>query len=110
MLGFDLYRNSEVTPRQVGDTTCARYHMIERQSCEVTLAPGQAASFDFAVPSDGVATQISPVVSVESDDAIGAVATGDLVPTIEFLESGRTTGLVFLPAVQRVQQQLDDQR
>jgi hypothetical protein len=110
VLGFDVYRSNEPVPRQPGDTTCARYHMVERQSCEVVLAPGQAASFDFAVPSDGVTTQISPVVSVESNDAGGAASTGDLVPSIEFREGGRSTGIVFLPAVQRVVQQSDDAR
>ena len=110
VLGFDVYRNNDV-PLPTGDTSCARYHMVQRQACEVVLAPGQAASFDFALPSDGVATQISPVVLVDSNDAVGAVNTGDLVPTIEFREAGRTTGLVFLPAVQRVQPvQLPDDR
>jgi hypothetical protein len=111
VLGFDVYRNNDGPP-PTGETSCVRSHMVQRQACEVVLAPGQAASFDFAVPSDGVATQISPVVLVDSNDAIGAVNTGDLIPTIEFREAGRTTGLVFLPAIQRVQtvQPPDDRR
>jgi hypothetical protein len=108
VLGVDVYRNDA---RQAGDPSCARYHMVERQACEVVLAPGQAASFDFSVPSDGVSTQVSPVVLVESNDAIGAANTGDLISTVEFREGGRTTGIVFLPAVQRVHPtQPDDRR
>jgi hypothetical protein len=101
LLGFDVYRSNGTSPRLVGDTTCAKYHMVERKACEVMLTPGEAASFDFAVPSDGVATQISPVFSLEGNDADGALRSGDLVPTIEMREGGRTTGILLLPAVQR---------
>ena len=109
LLGFDVYRRTDLMPSQVDRTSCAKYHMVERQSCEVTLRPGEAASFDFSVPSDGVATQISPVFSIEGNDVVGAVRTGDLVPTIEFREGGKTTGLLVLPAVQQVDQP-DDRR
>ena len=108
-LGFDVYRRTEVMPSQVNETSCAKYHMVERQSCEVTLRPGEAASFDFSVPADGVPTQISPVFSIEANAAVGAVTTGDLVPTIEFREGGRTTGFLVLPAAQQVDQR-DDRR
>ena len=107
LLGFDVYRRNGVMPSQVDETSCAKYHMVERQSCEVTLRPGEAASFDFSVPSDGVPTQISPVFSIEASDAVDAVRTGDLVPTIEFREGGRTTGFLVLPAVQPVDQRDD---
>ncbi len=109
LLGFDVYRANETSPRSVGDTACVKYHMIERQACEVTLTPGEAASFDFAVPSDGVATQISPVFSLEGNDAVGGLRSGELVPTIEMREGGRTTGFLVLPAIQRVDES-DDRR
>jgi hypothetical protein len=109
LLGFDVYRANETSPRSVGDTACAKYHMIERQACEVMLTPGEAASFDFAVPSDGVATQISPVFSLEGNNAVGGLKSGELIPTIEMLEGGRTTGFLMLPAIQSVEQ-LDDRR
>lgn len=99
LLGFDVYRVSETNPRSVGaDAACVKYHMIERQACEVTISPGEAASFDFAVPSDGVATQISPVFSSEGNDSNRR--SNDFVPTIEMHEGGRTTGVFLLPAVQ----------
>ena len=102
LLGFDVYRISD--PRSVGGPpdTCVKYHMIERQACEVTISPGEAASFDFAVPSDGVATQISPVFSFEGNDSNHGLRFNDFIPTIEMREGGRTTELLLLPAVQRV--------
>jgi hypothetical protein len=102
LLGFDVYRISETNPRSGGDTSCVKYHMIERQACEVTISPGEAASFDFSVPSDGVATQVSPVFSFEDNDSNRGLRSNDFIPTIEMRESGRTTGLLLLPAVQRV--------
>ena len=102
VLGFDIYRVSEPGPRAAGtDTSCVKYHMTERQSCEVTISPGEAASFDFAVPSDGVATQISPVFSFEGNDSNRAQVSNDFVPTVEMREGGRTTQLLLLPAVQK---------
>jgi hypothetical protein len=104
LLGFDVYRISETIPRSVGsapDTGCVKYHMIERQTCEVTISPGEAASFDFAVPSDGVATQISPVFSFQGNDSNRGMNSNDFIPTIEMREGGRTTQLLLLPAIQR---------
>lgn len=104
LLGFDVYRISETNPRTVGSeavTACVKYHMIERQACEVTISPGEAASFDFAVPSDGVATQISPVFSFTGNDPNRRQISNDFIPTIEMHESGRTTQLLLLPAIQK---------
>ena len=104
LLGFDVYRISETNPRTVGvaaDTACVKYHMVERQACEVTISPGEAASFDFAVPSDGVATQISPVFSFSGNDSNRGQMSNDFIPTIEMRESGRTTQLLLLPAIQK---------
>lgn len=104
LLGFDVYRISETNPRTVGvaaDTVCVKYHMVERQACEVTISPGEAASFDFAVPSDGVATQISPVFSFSGNDSNRGQMSNDFIPTIEMRESGRTTQLLLLPAIQK---------
>lgn len=104
LLGFDVYLTNEQLPRSPGDTSCAKYHMVQRQACEVMLGPGEAASFDFSVPADGTPTQISPVFSLEEADSVGAVRSGDLVPTIEMREGGRTTGLLLVPAVQQVRE------
>jgi len=103
LLGFDVYRLSET--RSSGGGSCVKYHMVERQTCEVTISPGEAASFDFAVPVGAVATQISPVFSFEGNDSNRG--SNDFVPTIEIQENGRTTQLVFLPAVQRVRDASD---
>ncbi len=85
LLGFDVYRANETSPRSVGDTACVKYHMIER------------------------ATQISPVFSLEGNDAVGGLRSGELVPTIEMREGGRTTGFLVLPAIQGVDES-DDRR
>jgi len=109
LLGFDVYRISE-NPRSVAsavNTSCVKYHMVERQACEVTISPGEAASFDFAVPADGVTTQISPVFSFEANDSDRGQLTNDFVPTIEMREGGRTTEVVLLPAVQKVRDEGD---
>jgi hypothetical protein len=101
LLGFDVYHATGTIPRSLTDSSCVKYHMIERQACQVDLAPGEAASFDFAVPSEGAATQISPVFLVDGNDAGGALRSTDLMPTLELRDGGRTTGLVVLPAVQQ---------
>ena len=109
LLGFDVYRISE-NPRSVGNAvspSCIKYHMVERQACEVTISPGEAASFDFTVPADGVATQISPVFSFEGNDSDRGQISNDFIPTIEMREGGRATQLLLLPPVQKVRDASD---
>ena len=100
LLGFDLYAadgpgsapsSSEVPPGPC--ITAQRF--ADRQSCEVTLASGEAASFDLAASTE-VVTRVLP--SVQDDDRNNR----DLIYTVEVRQSGRT--IYLMPAVQRSNQ------
>ena len=89
MLAFDMYR-ADVPPGP-----CATAHRFaDRQSCEVTLAPGEAASFDLTSAAEIGLTQVMP--AVQDDDRNQSPV---LVYTLEVRENGKT--ILLLPAVQR---------
>jgi len=89
MLAFNMYR-ADVPPGP-----CATAHLFaDRQSCEVTLAPGEAASFDLTSAAEIGVTQVLP--AVQDDDRNQSPA---LVYTLEVRENGKT--ILLLPAVQR---------
>jgi len=89
MLAFDMYR-ADVPPG-----SCPTAHRFaDRQSCEVTLAPGEAASFDLTSAAEIGLTQVLP--AVQDDDRNQSPA---LVYTLEVRENGKT--ILLLPAVQR---------
>ena len=95
MLGFDLYRMDLRGPFiQAMPGSCLTAHKFaDQQSCEVTLMPGEAASFDLAPPADGVVTQVLP--SVQDDDRNQHPS---LFYTLELREGGKT--LYMIPAAQ----------
>ena len=89
MLAFDMYR-ADVPPGP-----CRTAHLFaDRQSCEVTLAPGEAASFDLTSAAEIGLTQVLP--AVQDDDRNQSPA---LVYTLEVRENGKT--ILLLPAVPR---------
>ena len=89
MLAFDMYR-ADVPPGP-----CATAHRFaDRQSCEVTLAPGEAASFDLTSAAEIGLTQVMP--AVQDDDRNQSPV---LVYTLEVRENGKT--ILLMPAVQR---------
>jgi hypothetical protein len=99
MLGFDLYRtdtgSSPSSGAEVPPGPCVTaHHFATRQSCEVALAPGEAASFDLPLSTEGGTTNVLP--AVQDDDHNQHPA---LIYTLEVRENGRT--LYTLPAVQR---------
>ena len=96
MLGFDLYRtDSRTTASEVPQASCITAHRFtNRQSCETTLAPGEAASFDVTVTTEMGLMQVMP--AVQDDDHNKNPA---LVYTLEVRENGKTVQL--MPAVQR---------
>jgi|SRR5215471_2145829 len=95
VLGFDVFRpNTDISSGQPANGTCLKHHMIERQACQVTLGPGEAASFD--VNGDGVSS-FQPVVGVVSDGSVSG-----LMIAFEVMEGGRIVTAVPLPAVQRL--------
>ena len=96
LLGFDLFADgpgSAPSSIEAPAAPCITAHRIaDRQSCEVMLAPGEAASFDLAAFTE-VITRVLP--SVQDDDRNNR----DLIYTVEVRQSGRT--LYLMPAVQR---------
>ena len=98
MLGFDLYMTSTGSPASSADVPpgpcITAHHFANRQSCEVTLAPGEATSFDLATPTEVGMTQVLPLV--QDDDRNQHPA---LIYTLEVRENGKT--LYTMPAVQR---------
>ena len=96
MLGFDMYRaDGRTFTSDVPPGPCfTAHHFADRQSCEVMLTPGEAASFDFTSAAEMGITQVLP--AVQDDDRNKNPA---LVYTLEVRESGKVIHL--LPAVQR---------
>ena len=92
MLGFDVFRPSDVTSSQQPGESCSKHHMIETRACQVTVSPGEAASWH--VDGDGVST-FRPVVM------LGSGSVKELRITLEVTEAGRVVALVPLPAVQK---------
>ena len=99
-LGFNLYlmsaggtspSNADVPPGPCVGARC----IAPRQALEVTLAPGEAASFDLATPTEVGALQALAVV--QDDDRNNNPA---LIYSLEVREGGRT--IYSLPAVQRM--------
>jgi len=98
MLGFDLYMMSTGGPPSSADMSpgscITAHHFANRQSCEVTLAPGEAASFDLPISTEVGMSQVLPLV--QDDDRNQHPA---LVYTLEVRENGKT--LYTMPPVQR---------
>jgi hypothetical protein len=95
MLGFDMYRaDGRTFTSDVSGPCFTAHHFADRQSCEVMLTPGEAASFDFTSAAEMGITQVLP--AVQDDDRNKNPA---LVYTLEVREGGKVIQL--LPAVQR---------
>ena len=76
---------------------CSTSEVVAEQSCDVVIEDGQAASFDFVVPSDAVEMQVRPVF--EEADASGRFVaingcSSGLVLSVE-VRSGGTTRFVL---------------
>ncbi len=95
---FDIYGIED--PENLPDPSCTtRYHFLRRESCDVVLMPGEAASFDFTA-TEG--TKVSPSIH-----SLGGPVTREgepqltpephLAPTLELREGTRT--IFVLPAV-----------
>lgn len=90
-LAFDVYALggpdtiSEATSSEAAVAACTNnLRFVRRESCEVTLLPGEAASLDFTAPTGR--TQIGAVM-------LGGPDTREdptLVPTLEIREGNRT--------------------
>ena len=92
-LAFDIYGISDPddspNPTTPGDTTSrlTKLRFLRRVSRDVTLMPGEAASFDFTAPASG--TRISAVM-LGGPDTSQTIGNPDIVPTLEVMEGGIT--------------------
>src|SRR5712691_7184553 len=73
--------------------TCSTSEVVAEQSCDVVIEDGQAASFDFVVPSDATEMQVRPVF--EEADASGRFVAispcrSDFVLSVEVRAGGTT--------------------
>lgn len=96
-LGFNLYLMGSMIPSNadVPPGPCIGAHCTApRQASEVTLGPGQAASFDLDTPTEVSGLQALPIV--QDDDRNNAA----LVYTLEVREGGRTI-YAMLPHMSR---------
>ena len=105
-LGFDIYAPATATDDGGGraDPRVSKQRFLRRESCEVTLRPGEAASFDLIAP---VGTRVRAVAygtpdtrggnSRIHDPNIRGIDDPNLRITLEVQESGRTT-FVMSPA------------
>jgi hypothetical protein len=98
ILGFDLYLTSTVSSASIGAEVppgpcVTAHHFVNRQSCEVTLAPGEATSFDLPSATAMGIHQVLPAVQDDDNNQHPA-----LIYTLEVLENGKT--LYTVPAVQ----------
>jgi len=97
-LGFDIYAPTD--PPTISDPSCAtRYHFVRRETCDVVLQPGHAASLDFTAVQGA---RIQPLVSSLSgpDTSPGDVQVTPephLNPTLEVREGART--MFVIPAL-----------
>jgi len=105
-LAFDVYAPSASTDDSGGraDSPVSRQHFLRRESCEVTLGPGEAASFDFTAPEGTRVRAVAygtPDTRVEGvhveDPNIRSIDDPNIRTTLEVQESGRTT-FVLSPA------------
>jgi len=97
-LGFDIYALTD--PATISDPSCAtRYHFVRRETCDVVLQPGHAASVDFTAVQG---TRIQPLVSSlggpdTSPGDVQVTPEPHLAPTLEIREGART--MFVIPAL-----------
>jgi hypothetical protein len=97
-LAFDIYAisdpNDSPNPTTPDDTTSRlnKLRLLRRVSRDVTLRPGEAASFNFTAAAGG--TQISAMMIGDVEDTPNPIESRGpqphIVPTLEVMEGGRT--------------------
>lgn len=96
-LSFDIY--VQPPPEPDAPTCLTRYRFLRRDSCDVTLMPGEAASFDFtAVEDTKIAASIQSLGGPDTREGERRrTPEPHLAPTLEVRESLRT--IFVVPAV-----------
>jgi len=90
-------RGASIGLSSLAAETCSVLDGTADQSCDVTFDDGQAASFDFVVPSDATEMQVRPVF--EEEDASGRFVAidpcrSDFVLSVEVRAGGVTRFVV----------------
>jgi hypothetical protein len=96
-LSFDIY--VQPPPDPDAPTCLTRYRFLRRESCDVTLMPGEAASFDFTAAQDTkVAASIHSLGGPDTREGERRrTPEPHLAPTLEVREGLRT--IFVVPAV-----------
>jgi hypothetical protein len=96
-LAFDIY--SQPPPEPDAPSCVARYRFLRRESCDVVLMPGEAASFDFtAAEGMKVAASIRSLGGPDTREGDSRLTPEPhLAPMLEVREGART--IFVVPAV-----------
>jgi hypothetical protein len=97
-LAFDIYGVTD--PQNLQDPSCTtQYHFLRRESCDVVLMPGEAASLDFtAVEGTKVSASAHSLGGPDTREGEAQLTPEPhLAPTLEVREGART--IFVVPAV-----------
>lgn len=96
-LSFDIY--FQPPPEPDAPACITRYRFLRRESCDVVLMPGEAASFDFNAAEDmKVAASIRSLGGPDTREGGGGLTPEPhLAPMLEVREGART--IFVVPAV-----------
>jgi len=97
-LAFDIYAPAPSTDDASGraSSCVSKQRFLRRESCEVTLRPGEAASLEFAAPEG---TRIRAMMFGEVEGKKNGIDAANLRSTLEVTEAGRTIFVHPLAAV-----------
>ena len=93
-LAFDIY--IQPSPDPEAQSCVTRYRFLRRESCDVTLMPGEAASFDFtAAEGTKVAASIHSLGGPDTREGDAQLTPEPhLAPMLEVREAARTVFVV----------------
>ena len=93
-LSFDIY--SQPPPEPDAPSCLTRFRFLRRESCDVVLMPGEAASFEFtAVEGTKVAASIRSLGGPDTREGEDRITPEPhLTPTLEVTEGARTIFVV----------------
>jgi hypothetical protein len=100
-LAFDIFMQPPPEPDDPAGATLAqscisRYRFLRRESCDVVLSPGEAASFDYTAPAGAqVAASINAIGNPDTREGDARLTPEPhLAPTLQVREGTRTIFVV----------------
>ena len=81
LIGFDIYGAEPPSPSAAG-RPAAKYRLLRRETSEVTLRPGEAASVEL--PGSGEGTKVQAVIVGQHDER---PIVPCVIPTLEVIEA-----------------------